>query len=144
MCARVQAVSGEFGGERIDIVLGRQSSTIRYQCNGTCDVRSLLTEDAHAMDIAVEADNLAQAIGRNGQNVRFTSQLTGWELNVMTVEDLHKKHKESQAAIENFMALSILKKTLLNCWLKGFSSLEEVAYVPVNELLEVDGLDEDG
>ncbi|MCV5942545.1 transcription termination/antitermination protein NusA, partial [Escherichia coli] len=61
-------------------------------------------EDAHSMDIAVEADNLAQAIGRNGQNVRLASQLTGWELNVMTVADLQKKHaEESQASIENFM-----------------------------------------
>ena len=95
--ARVQAVSGELGGERIDIVLW-DDNPAQFVINAMApaDVASIIVdEDAHSMDIAVEADNLAQAIGRNGQNVRLASQLTGWELNVMTVEDLQKKHQKS-------------------------------------------------
>ncbi|GAK83628.1 transcription termination protein NusA [Vibrio ponticus] len=110
------------------------------------DVASIIVdEDAHAMDIAVEADNLAQAIGRNGQNVRLASQLTGWELNVMTVEDLQKKHaEESQASIENFMKYLDIEEDFAQLLVEeGFSTLEEVAYVPVSELLEVDGLNEE-
>ncbi|NCO45952.1 MAG: transcription termination/antitermination protein NusA, partial [Vibrio sp.] len=99
----------------------------------------------HSIDIAVEADNLAQAIGRNGQNVRLASQLTGWELNVMTVADLQKKHQEeSMASIENFMKYLDIEQDFAELLVEeGFSTLEEVAYVPVAELLEVDGLDED-
>ena len=108
------------------------------------DVASIIVdEDAHAMDIAVEADNLAQAIGRNGQNVRLASQLTGWELNVMTLKTCMKHTEESQAG-ENFMKYLDIEEDFTQLLVEeGFSSLEEVAYVPVNELLEVDGLDED-
>jgi len=104
-----------------------------------------MDEDTHSIDIAVEADNLAQAIGRNGQNVRLASQLTGWELNVMTVADLQKKHQEeSMASIENFMKYLDIEQDFAELLVEeGFSTLEEVAYVPVAELLEVDGLDED-
>lgn len=110
------------------------------------DVASIIMdEDAHSMDIAVEADNLAQAIGRNGQNVRLASQLTGWELNVMTVADLQKKHQEeSMASIENFMKYLDIEQDFAELLVEeGFSTLEEIAYVPMNELLDVDGMDED-
>lgn len=145
--ARVQAVSSELGGERIDIVLW-DDNPAQFVINAMApaDVASIIVdEDAHAMDIAVEADNLAQAIGRNGQNVRLASQLSGWELNVMTVEELQKKHQEeSVASIENFMKYLDIEQEFAEMLVEeGFSTLEEVAYVPVNELLEVDGLNEE-
>ncbi|SJN53999.1 hypothetical protein VR7878_00580 [Vibrio ruber DSM 16370] len=145
--ARVQAVSGELGGERIDIVLW-DDNPAQFVINAMApaDVASIIVdEDAHSMDIAVEADNLAQAIGRSGQNVRLASQLTGWELNVMTIEDLQKKHQEeSTESIELFMKHLDIEQDFAELLVEeGFSTLEEVAYVPVNELLEVDGLDED-
>ncbi|MFC3022485.1 transcription termination factor NusA [Vibrio zhugei] len=145
--ARVQAVSSELGGERIDIVLW-DDNPAQFVINAMApaDVASIIVdEDANSMDIAVEADNLAQAIGRSGQNVRLASQLTGWELNVMTVDDLQKKHQEeSTAAIENFMKYLDVEQDFAELLVEeGFSTLEEVAYVPVNELLEVEGLDED-
>ncbi|MCG9631382.1 MULTISPECIES: transcription termination factor NusA [Vibrio] len=145
--ARVQAVSSELGGERIDIVLW-DDNPAQFVINAMApaDVASIIVdEDAHSMDIAVEADNLAQAIGRSGQNVRLASQLTGWELNVMTVEDLQKKHQEEAvASIENFMKHLDIEEDFAQMLVEeGFSTLEEVAYVPVNELLEIDGLDED-
>jgi N utilization substance protein A len=105
----------------------------------------VVDEDSHSMDIAVEADNLAQAIGRNGQNVRLASQLTGWELNVMTVEDANKKHQaEAQKAIDTFVQyLDIDEEFSTVLAEEGFTTLEEIAYVPVNELLSIEGLDED-
>ncbi|WP_325893793.1 transcription termination factor NusA [Grimontia sp. NTOU-MAR1] len=145
--ARVQAVSGELGGERIDIVLW-DDNPAQFVINAMApaDVASIIVdEDTHAMDIAVEADNLAQAIGRNGQNVRLASQLTGWELNVMTVEDLHKKHQEEAGqSIELFSKhLDIDEDFAAVLVEEGFTTLEEVAYVPAAELLEINGLDED-
>ena len=145
--ARVQAVSGELGGERIDIVLW-DDNPAQFVINAMApaDVASIIVdEDAHSMDIAVEADNLAQAIGRSGQNVRLASQLSGWELNVMTVEDLEKKHQEeSLQSIDAFMKHLDIEQDFAEMLVEeGFSTLEEVAYVPVNELLEIDGLDED-
>jgi N utilization substance protein A len=145
--ARVQAVSGELGGERIDIVLW-DDNPAQFVINAMApaDVASIIVdEDAHAMDIAVEAENLAQAIGRSGQNVRLASQLTGWELNVMTVEDLQKKHQEeSLESIETFGKYLDIEQDFAELLVEeGFSTLEEIAYVPVNELLEIDGLDED-
>ncbi|MBE1277525.1 transcription termination factor NusA [Enterovibrio baiacu] len=145
--ARVQAVSGELGGERIDIVLW-DDNPAQFVINAMApaDVASIIVdEDTHTMDIAVEADNLAQAIGRNGQNVRLASQLTGWTLNVMTVQDLQKKHQEEAGqSIELFSKhLDIEEDFAALLVEEGFTTLEEVAYVPAAELLEVDGLDED-
>ncbi|EOD78412.1 Transcription termination protein NusA [Grimontia indica] len=145
--ARVQAVSGELGGERIDIVLW-DDNPAQFVINAMApaDVASIIVdEDTHTMDIAVEADNLAQAIGRNGQNVRLASQLTGWELNVMTVEDLQKKHQEEAGqSIELFSKhLDIDEDFAAVLVEEGFTTLEEVAYVPAAELLEINGLDED-
>ncbi|MEL6114228.1 MULTISPECIES: transcription termination factor NusA [Photobacterium] len=145
--ARVQAVSGELGGERIDIVLWDENAA-QYVINAMApaEVSSIIVdEDNHTMDIAVEKDNLAQAIGRSGQNVRLASVLTGWELNVMTVEDLQKKHQaEAQASIDLFVKyLEIDEEFSIVLVEEGFTSLEEVAYVPVQELMSIDGLDED-
>lgn len=145
--ARVQAVSNELGGERVDIVLW-DDNPAQYVINAMApaDVASIIVdEDNHSMDIAVEADSLAQAIGRNGQNVRLATQLTGWVLNVMTVEDMNKKHQaESAKVVELFVnSLDVDEDFAQVLADEGFTSLEEVAYVPVSELLAIDGFDED-
>jgi len=145
--SRVQAVSGELGGERVDIVLW-DDNVAQYVINAMAPaevVSVIVDEDENSMDLAVEEDNLAQAIGRNGQNIRLASQLTGWNLNVMTVAELQEKHQaEDKKVINAFTdALDIddsFAQVLVD---EGFTSLEEIAYVPVNELLEIDGFDED-
>ncbi len=145
--SRVQAVSGELGGERVDIVLWDENpAQFVINAMAPAEVASIVVdEDSHTMDVAVESDNLAQAIGRSGQNVRLASQLTSWELNVMTVEDLNKKHEEENAKVLGIFTEGLdidedFASVLVD---EGFSTLEEVAYVPVNELLEIDGLDEE-
>lgn len=145
--SRVQGVSNELSGERVDIVL-YDDNDAQYVINAMApaEVASIIVdEDAHSMDIAVEDSNLAMAIGRNGQNVRLASQLTGWELNVMSVSDMKKKHQEETAGVRQLFMTSLeidedFADVLID---EGFSSLEEIAYVPVSELLSVDGLDED-
>ena len=145
--ARVQAVSAELSGERADIVL-YDDNPAQYVINAMApaDVASIIVdEDNHTMDIAVEAANLAQAIGRNGQNVRLASQLTGWELNVMTVEDMRAKHQaENDRIMKLFTSTLDIDDDFAGLLMEeGFSTLEEIAFVPVNELLAIDGLDED-
>ncbi|WP_105255353.1 transcription termination factor NusA [Pseudoalteromonas sp. T1lg75] len=145
--ARVQAVSSELGGERVDIVL-YDDNPAQFVINAMApaEVASIvMDEDSRSMDIAVEADNLAQAIGRNGQNVRLASQLTGWELNVMTVEDMQAKNQaESDKLITLFTEGLDIDDDFAELLIgEGFSTLEEVAYVPTSEFLEIDGLDED-
>jgi len=145
--ARVQAVSGELGGERVDIILWDENpAQFAINAMAPAEVASIVVdEDTHSMDIAVEEDNLAQAIGRNGQNIRLASQLTGWELNVMTVAELKAKHQaEAENVISVFTeALEIDEEFAGVLVEEGFSSLEEIAYVPINELLEIEGLDEE-
>ncbi|UNU86741.1 transcription termination factor NusA [Aeromonas dhakensis] len=145
--ARVQAVSAELSGERADVVL-YDDNPAQYVINAMApaDVASIIVdEDNHTMDIAVEAANLAQAIGRNGQNVRLASQLTGWELNVMTVEDMRAKHQAENDRIMNLFTSTLdIDDDFAGLLMEeGFSTLEEIAFVPVNELLAIDGLDED-
>ena len=145
--SRVQAVSGELGGERVDIVLWDENpAQFVINAMAPAEVASIVVdEDTHTMEVAVEADNLAQAIGRSGQNVRLASQLTGWELNVMTIEDLNQKHQaENERVLAVFVnGLDIDEDFASVLVEEGFTSLEEVAYVPVSELLAIDGLDED-
>ncbi len=145
--SRVQAVSSELGGERVDIVLWDENSA-QFVINAMApaEVASIVVdEDKGTMDVAVEQDNLAQAIGRNGQNVRLASQLTEWELNVMTVEDMNSKHEEENAEVLNSFVtqLDIDEDFAALLVEEGFSSIEEIAYVPTQELLDVEGLDED-
>jgi N utilization substance protein A len=145
--ARVQAVSTELGGERIDIVL-YDDNPAQYIINAMspAEVESIVVdEDSHSMDVAVEESNLAMAIGRNGQNIRLASQLTGWELNVMTVADMKAKHEaESSQFITVFtQGLDVDDEFAQLLIDEGFNSLEEIAYVPITELLDIDGLDED-
>ena len=145
--ARVQAVSAELSGERADIVL-YDDNPAQYVINAMApaDVASIIVdEDNHTMDIAVEAANLAQAIGRNGQNVRLASQLTGWELNVMTVEAMRAQHQAENDRIMNLFTSTLdIDDDFAGLLMEeGFSTLEEIAFVPANELLAIDGLDED-
>ncbi len=145
--SRVQAVMNELGGERIDIVLW-DDNPAQFVINAMApaEVSSIVVdEDHHSMDIAVDEENLAKAIGRNGQNVHLTSQLTGWTINVMTNEELNAKHQaEDKKIIQRFMdALNIdeeFAQVLVN---EGFESLEEVAYIAVNELTAIDGLEDE-
>jgi N utilization substance protein A len=145
--SRVQAVSGELGGERVDIVLF-DDNVAQYVINAMspAEVASIIVdEDKGTMDIAVEESNLAMAIGRSGQNIRLASQLTGWELNVMTVEDMKGKHQaENDKVLNLFIDKLDLDEDFATLLAEeGFTSLEEIAYVPVAEMLEIDGLNED-
>ena len=145
--SRVQAVTNELGGERVDIVLWDEEAP-QFVVNAMAPAevaRIVADEDTMTMDVAVEPDNLAQAIGKSGQNVRLASQLTGWELNVMTIEDLENKQAaENSQVIDLFVsALDIDEEFAGVLADEGFTGLEEIAYVPVSELLEIEGLDED-
>ena len=145
--ARVQAVSNEMNGERVDIVLWDDNpAQLVINAMAPAEVDSIvIDEDSHAMDVAVKSDNLAQAIGRNGQNVRLASALTGWTLNVMTAEDAQaKQQEESQKLIDLFVsALDIDDDLAIQLVEEGFATIEEVAYVPMEEMLDIDGFDED-
>lgn len=145
--ARVQAVSSELGGERIDIVLWDDNpAQLVINAMSPAEVASIVVdEDTHTMDIAVKADQLAQAIGRHGQNVKLATELTGWTLNVMTEEDMQaKSNAEGEKVLKLFQEkLGVddgVAEVLAN---EGFSSLEEIAYVPVQELLEIEGFDQE-
>lgn len=145
--ARVQAVSSELGGERIDIVLWDDNpAQLVINAMSPAEVASIVVdEDTHTMDIAVKSDQLAQAIGRHGQNVKLASELTGWTLNVMTQEDMDaKSNAEGEKILQLFQdKLGVdesIAEILAN---EGFSSLEEIAYVPVQELLEIEGFDQE-
>ena len=145
--SRVQAVSGELGGERVDIVLF-DDNVAQYVINAMspAEVASIIVdEDKGTMDIAVEESNLAMAIGRSGQNIRLASQLTGWELNVMTVEEMKGKHQaENDKVLNLFIDKLDLDEDFATLLAEeGFTSLEEIAYVPVAEMLEIDGLNEE-
>ena len=145
--SRVQAVSTELGGERVDIVLYDDNSA-QYVINAMApaEVASIIVdEDKGTMDIAVEEGNLAMAIGRSGQNIRLASQLTGWELNVMTVADMNEKHQaENDKVISLFTDNLDIDDDFANLLAEeGFATLEEIAYVPAAEMLEIDGMDED-
>ncbi|AWX13261.1 transcription termination/antitermination protein NusA [Mergibacter septicus] len=145
--ARVQAITNELGGERIDIVLW-DDNPAQFVINAMApaDVSSIvIDEDNQAMDIAVEEANLAQSIGRNGQNVRLATQLTGWNLNVMSVEELARKHQAESSKVANLFinTLDIDEEFAQLLVDEGFTSLEEIAYVPLEELINIDGFDED-
>ena len=145
--SRVQAVSGELAGERIDIVLF-DDNPAQFVINAMApaEVASIIVdEDKQTMDIAVAEDQLAQAIGRSGQNVRLASQLTGWTLNVMTLDEAEAKSKEeNQGLIELFIKELDVDEELAEVLAQeGFTTVEEVAYVPQSEMLDIEGFDED-
>ncbi len=145
--SRVQAVSGELAGERIDIVPWDDNpAQLAINAMAPAEVASIVVdEDSHSMDIAVAEDNLAQAIGRGGQNVRLASELTGWILNIMTQEDAASKlQEESSKFMTEFIdALQIDEDVAAVLVEEGFTTLEEIAYVPLDEMLAIDGFDEE-
>ena len=144
--SRVQAVSNELAGERVDIILWNENSA-QFVINAMspAEVTSIVVdEEKHSMDVAVEEDKLSQAIGRGGQNIRLASELTQWELNVMTEADADEKsEQEGKDLLAMFMKqLDVDDTVALILVQEGFSSIEEVAYVPAGELVDIDEFDE--
>ena len=145
--SRVQAVSGELGNERIDIVLWDDNvAQLAINAMAPAEVASIVVdEETQSMDIAVSEDNLAQAIGRGGQNVRLASELTGWVLNIMTEEEASEKQEEEAGQIvTNFMEqLDVDEDVAVVLLEEGFTTLEEIAYVPLDEMLAIEGFDQE-
>jgi len=140
-------VSNELAGERVDIILW-DDNPAQFVVNAMSPaevVSIVMDEDAHSMDIAVEEDKLSQAIGRGGQNIRLASELSGWELNVMTAADAEQKSEsEMKELIAMFSKqLDVDEEIGLILVQEGFSTIEEVAYVPASELVEIEEFDED-
>lgn len=144
---RVQAVTGELAGERVDIVLWAQDpATFVINALAPAEVSSIVVdEEKHSMDIVVDEEHLAQAIGRGGQNVRLASELSGWELNIMTIEESQKKNEQEFTTTRQlFMDKLDVDEEVADILVQeGFSTLEEVAYVPINEMMEIEAFDED-
>jgi transcription termination/antitermination protein NusA len=145
--SRVQAVSNEIAGERVDIIpFDENPAQFVINAMSPAEVQSIVVdEDSHSMDIAVAEDKLSQAIGRGGQNIRLASQLTGWELNVMTESDAEaKSESESKKVVQMFMKqLDVDEDVATILAQEGFSTIEELAYVPVSELANIAEFDED-
>ncbi len=143
--SRVQAVSGELGNERIDIVPWDDNiAQLAINAMSPAEVVSIVVdEDTRSMDIAVSEDNLAQAIGRGGQNVKLASQLTGWTLNIMTEnEAAEKQQEETGEIVTNFMEqLDVDEDVAVVLMEEGFTTLEEIAYVPIEEMVAIEGFD---
>lgn len=145
--SRVQAVSNELNGERVDIILWSDNpAQFVINAMAPAEVQSIVVdEDKHSMDLAVAEERLAQAIGKGGQNVRLASRLTGWQLNVMTADQVQAKSEAEQAAARQlFMEKLEVDDEIAGILVaEGFATVEEIAYVPVGELLAVEGFDED-
>ncbi|HKK16876.1 MAG TPA: transcription termination factor NusA [Gammaproteobacteria bacterium] len=145
--SRVQAVSNELAGERVDIILWDENpAQFVINAMAPAEVASILVdEEAHSMDVAVDEENLSQAIGRGGQNVRLASELSQWELNVMSVEQADEKNEaETQTLQKLFMEqLDVDEEVAIILVQEGFSSIEEVAYVPESEMLKIEEFDSD-
>ncbi|MFP5405711.1 MAG: transcription termination factor NusA, partial [Gammaproteobacteria bacterium] len=145
--SRVQAVTGELGGERVDIVLWSEDpAQFVIGALAPANVSSIVVdEDKHAMDVVVDEDNLALAIGTGGRNVRLASELTGWRINIMSAEESEaKSDSEREMARELFMRKLDVDQEIADILMdEGFVSIEEVAYVPLNEMLEIEAFDED-
>jgi N utilization substance protein A len=145
--SRVQAVTAELAGERVDIILWSPDPA-QFVINALAPAevsKITVDEESHSMDVVVDEENLAQAIGRNGQNVRLASELTGWELNIMTEAESQKKNEEESTSVRKvFMERLDVDEEVADILIQeGFSTLEEVAYVPLNEMLEIESFDEE-
>ncbi|MBC3863411.1 transcription termination/antitermination protein NusA [Undibacterium jejuense] len=145
--SRVQAVTGELGGERVDIVLWSEDpAQFVIGALAPANVSSIMVdEEKHGMDVVVDEENLAIAIGRSGQNVRLAAELTGWQINIMTAEESANKAEQETAGIRAlFMEKLDVDQEVAEILVdEGFSSLEEIAYVPISEMLEIEAFDED-
>ncbi len=145
--SRVQAVTQELAGERVDIVLwSADPAQFVIGALAPADVSSILVdEERHAMDVVVDEENLAIAIGRSGQNVRLASELTGWTINLMTQDESNKKQADEATKTRDLFIqrLDVDEEVAGILIQEGFSTLEEVAYVPINEMLEIEAFDED-
>lgn len=144
--SRVNAVTEELAGERIDVVLW-SPETAQFVINALSPAevtRILIDEDHHSVDVIVAEDQLALAIGRGGQNVRLAAELTGWQLNIMTVDEAQERHEAEDKAVRELFInnLGVDENVAEVLVQEGFTSLEEVAYVPVQEMLEIEGFDE--
>lgn len=145
--SRVTAVRNELGGEQVDIVLWADDpAEFVIGALAPAHVESILVdEDKHAMDVVVDAENLPKAIGARGQNVRLASELTGWQINIMTPEESQSRHDEERGALRHtFITRLDVDEEVADILIdEGFTGLEEVAYVPMQELLEIEAFDED-
>lgn len=145
--SRVQAVSNELNGERVDIILWNDNpAQFVINAMSPAEVASIVVdEETHTMTVAVNEENLSQAIGRGGQNVRLAGELTAWELNVMNEEEAaSQSESESRVLIDKFMEqLDVDEEVAVILVQEGFSSLEEIAYVPISEMLEIEEFDEE-
>ncbi|MBI3716579.1 MAG: transcription termination/antitermination protein NusA [Betaproteobacteria bacterium] len=145
--SRVQAVTGELAGERVDIILW-SADPAQFVINALApaEVSSIIVdEEKHSMDVVVDEEQLAQAIGRGGQNVRLASELTGWQLNIMTESEAGEKRNSEHGVIQKlFMEKLDVDEEVAQILIdEGFSNLEEVAYVPIAEMNEIEAFDED-
>ena len=145
--SRVQAVSNELNGERVDIVLWNDNpATFVINAMAPAEVQSIIVdEEKHSMDIAVAEDKLSQAIGRGGQNVRLASKLSGWQLNVMTADQVRQKSEAEQIAARDLFTAKLevdaeIAQILVQ---EGFSTVEEVAYLPQSELANIEEFDDE-
>jgi len=145
--SRVQAVTQELAGERVDIILwSADPAQFVIGALAPAEVSSIVVdEEKHAMDVVVDEENLAIAIGRSGQNVRLASELTGWQINLMTEDESNRKQEEEGARVKTLFIdrLDVDEEVADILIQEGFSTLEEIAYVPINELLEIEAFDED-
>jgi len=145
--SRVTAVRNELGGEQVDIVLWSEDpAQFVIGALAPANVESILVdEDKHAMDVVVDEENLPKAIGAKGQNVRLASELTGWQINIMTPEEsLNRQEQERAALRQTFMSKLDVDEEVADILIdEGFTGLEEIAYVPMQELLEIEAFDED-
>lgn len=145
--SRVQAVTNELNGERVDIVLwSPEAAQFVINALAPAEVNSIVVdEEKRTMDVVVDEEQLGNAIGRNGQNVRLATELTGWNINIMTVEEAEQKNEAEAASIRTlFMQALDVDADVADVLIEeGFSTLEEIAYVPLNEMLEIEAFDED-
>jgi transcription termination/antitermination protein NusA len=145
--SRVQAVTQELAGERVDIIVwSAESAQFVINALAPAQVQSIMVdEEKHAMDVVVEEANLAQAIGKGGQNVRLASELTGWTLNILTSEEAQQRSDtERERVLALFVSRLDVDQEVAEILIdEGFTSLDEVAYVPLNEMLEIEAFDED-
>ena len=145
--SRVNAVTNELAGERVDIVLWSEDpAQFVIGALAPANVQSIVVdEERHAMDVVVDEENLAIAIGRGGQNVRLASEMTGWRINIMTAEESASKQAEESDAVRKLFVdkLDVDAEVADILIAEGFASLEEVAYVPMQEMLEIESFDED-